>query len=72
VPSFKYVAVNELGKEVTGFLDASNEDGATRALESQNLMPLRIENNSDAKGNASFAAVDVKSSRKRKKSLIEI
>jgi type II secretory pathway component PulF len=68
MPTFSYVAINEQGKEVSGTLDAPDESGATRALEAQDLMPVKVfERTSEARGKqASGAAVSGQPRRRRK------
>ena len=67
MPSYKYVVVNELGKEVTGVMEATNLDGASSTLESQNLRPLHIEDNSSPKNKSTATTIESGSSGKRKK-----
>lgn len=42
MPTFNYVAINEQGRQITGTLEAADSSAAARALEAQDLMPLKI------------------------------
>jgi len=70
MPSFKYVAVNDHGQEVTGILESSSIDKASESLESQNLMPLHIEDNSDSK-TKSASNVNVPITKKKRKKVTD-
>jgi len=71
MPSFKYVAVNDQGQEVTGVLEAANMDKASGSLESQNLMPLNIEDNSDSKAKSSSSVSSVPTVAKKRKKVTD-
>ena len=68
MPTYSYVAINEQGKEITGMLDAPDQGGATRALEAQDLMPVRIvEGTQEARGKpAAAGALPAQVKRRRK------
>lgn len=42
MPSFSYKAINEQGQEITGTIEASDAEAASKALEDQDLMPLSV------------------------------
>jgi type II secretory pathway component PulF len=43
MPKFRYTAVNSLGKRVSGVMEESDTGAATRALESNGLIPVKIQ-----------------------------
>ncbi len=69
MPTFTYVAINELGKEVSGTLEAADSAAAERILEERELMPLKITQSAkaDLKSTALNAATKQQKSKKSKK-----
>lgn len=68
MPSFSYSAINEQGKEVSGSVEAADQNAAERMLESQDLMPLRVsQSDGKSKSAAKVAAPTSASSGKRRK-----
>ena len=67
MPSFNYVAINEQGKEISGVLDAADSDAATRALEAQDLLPIKVSSGgAEAKAKAGSAALASTGKNRRK------
>ncbi len=67
MPSFSYVAINEAGKEISGVLDAADVAAAQRTIESQNLLPTKVEPSEAKKKAAKSSAISVGRKGKRKK-----
>ena len=68
MPSFTYVAINEQGSEVTGSLEAADQNAAERQLEGRELMPLRLSQaDAKSKSTAKVSAPAFAGTGKRKK-----
>ena len=66
MPTFTYVAINEQGKEISGVIEASDSVSAEKAIEEQDLLPIKVKQGSDTTSKSSRKGVYVKKGKRRK------
>ena len=66
MPTFSYVAINEQGQEVSGALDAADSTAAEKALEEQELLPIKVSLGAEEKRKATVSGIGGKKSKRRK------
>ncbi len=66
MPTFTYVAINEQGKEISGVIEASDPTSAEKAIEDQDLLPLKVAQGSDNAAKSSVKGIRIKKAKRRK------
>jgi len=66
MPTFTYVAINDQGQEIKGSLDAADQNAAERALENQELMPLKLTAGADSKAKSPVRGMGAGKQKRRR------
>lgn len=66
MPTFSYVAINEQGKEISGSIEASDPSSAEKAIEEQDLLPIKVTQGGNSTSKSSGKGLHVKKGKRRK------